>query len=110
MKIWNKVLALVLVVAMFVGLIPTTTFMSEASNAEVATYTAASYETSGVASDLKQDGLVWLDASDTTNPLELHGITPQAGAPYARMDLATAESIAGSTVFSKTSVYSHARE
>jgi len=105
-----KVLSLVLVVAMIVGAIPTTTFMSSASGADAEACTAAYYETNGVTSKLKLNDIAWLDTADTTNPLTLYGLLPQEGAPYARMDLTTAEEIAGSTTFSKTSVYSHARE
>ena len=43
--------------------------------------------------------------------ITLHGLCMEANSPtFARMDLDVAEEIAGSTEFSKTSVYTHARE
>jgi len=100
------VLALLLIAIMFAELTP----IPSIKKTQAANNVAEFYETSGVTTDLKKDDIVWLDASDTTNPFSLHGLVPQDGAPYARMDLTVAEAIAGSKVFSKTSVYSHARE
>lgn len=53
----------------------------------------------------------YMDVKDENNAIALHGVSyDETEQVFNRMDLAVAEQIAGGTDFSKTSVYSHARE
>lgn len=53
----------------------------------------------------------YMDVKAENNAIALHGVSfDEAEQVFNRMDLAVAEQIAGGSEFSKTSVYSHARE